>query len=74
MAIEQDLMGSIKCVGRLTQGRDITESTTGNWIACYIIVLKVCEGMKIFSSSNHVRSDQYEDGTNSRIPRDKSNL
>ena len=74
MTIEQVLMRSIKCVGGLTHGRGMNESTIAKFLACTVVLLEICNEMENFCSSTYDSSEQHVDARSSRMSRDASDL
>ncbi|XP_025836330.1 uncharacterized protein LOC108737016 isoform X1 [Agrilus planipennis] len=73
VAIEQVLMRGMKCMGGLTRGRGVSESTVTKWIACAILLLEISHEMEQFCNYTY-ENTEHVDSRSYRMNRDATDL
>lgn len=66
-------MRSMKIVGGLTHGREITQSALAKWILSMLVIVEVSEAIESFGNTRSAISEQHVDLRSSRININRDN-
>lgn len=74
LVIEQMLMGSLKTVGGLTQGRGMTKSQRVLWLFSRPTCCEINEAVQELTDTTYVTSEQHKDNSEARKKKDAEDI